>query len=451
MVGRRRRIVEELLTQWEWKDENGVSIQQPPFAIKLSQHGKKRYEISEANSQWPPKTLAELLGLCGNVQQAHLFVVSMSTGGRKSETLDLRRNCVEYARNGIPYASGRTFKLVRMHEGEIRDWVLPDLAVKAIAQQVCLVDAMERLGRQNPAIDAHAKSRELTDHLWAQISSGAASDRTQPLLHLGDAIVAYAKAIGMDAKPGGQQLRPHRFRKTVARLAALALTQAPKILMDVFGHKSIEMTLYYILTDKSLQAEIEQVGRELRVVRAAVAVEAIVAAEDTTGTELNLGSYGGPAALMISRAIQVQRGRVHQRGEQWGTKSVRELAEILTLQGKAWEVVREGVLCTKLPGTESGPCNKSKGRPEPSHCQTNCNHRLEESFLREDVDASIEYSVREFEAALQADDELMQAMWAGQMRAHLPRFTDLQEKWRTNPTVQRVLFVSNGDQSEVPA
>jgi len=447
----RRRAVENLLMDWEWRDENGVPINQPPFAIRLSQHGKKAGKKSEADHQWPPTSLAEVLGLCSNVQQAHLFVVSMSTGGRVSETLDLRRNCVEYARNGIPYASGRTFKLVRMQEGEIRDWVLPDLAVKAIEQQVRLVGLIERLSRQNPASDARAKHRELTDHLWAQISSASGSDRTQPFVNLGTAMVAYATAIGMETHPGGQSFRPHRFRKTVARLVALALTQAPKILMDVFGHKSIEMTLHYILTDKSLQAEIERISRELRVMRAVVAVEAIVAAEDSAETDSDLGSYGGPAALMIGRAVKAQRGRAHQRGEQWGAGNVRELAEILTLQGKAWEVVREGVVCTKLPGTESGPCNKSKGRPEPSHCQTNCNHRLEEAFLREDVDASIASSVREFETAFQEEDELMQAMWAGQIRAHLPRFSDLKEKWQTNPTVQRVLIASNEEPTEAAA
>lgn len=446
----RRRWVEDFLMDWEWRDATGAPINQPPFAILLSQHGKGGKK-NDADHQWPPKSLAELLGLCGNVQQAHLFVVMMSTGARKSETLDLRRDCIQYARDGVPYASGRTFKLVRMHEGEMRDWVLPDLAVQAISQQVRLIGVMERLSRQNPESDTRAKPRELTDHLWAQISGGTGSDRTQPLLNLGKAMAAYARAIGMDTKPGGQPLRPHRFRKTVARLVALALTQAPKILMDVFGHKSIEMTLHYILTDKSLQAEIEQISRELRVMRAVVAVEAIVAAEDSAETDSDLGSYGGPAALMIGRAVKVQRGRAHQRGEQWGAGNVRELAEILTLQGKAWEVVREGVVCTKLPGTESGPCNKSKGRPEPSHCQTNCNHRLEEAFLREDVDASIASSVREFETAFQEDDELMQAMWAGQIRAHLPRFSDLKEKWQTNPTVQRVLIASNEEQTEAAA
>lgn len=445
----RRPKVAKLFEGWDWRDANGSPILKPPFDIHLSKNGSKGKPLSTAAS-WPPRNLAEFLGLLANVQLAHLFVVCMSTGARKAETLDLQRTCLEYAKDGLPYASGRTFKLVQRHDGELRDWVLPDLAVTAIEQQCRLVRVVEAIGPQKPGPRGRARDAEPL-HLWAQLSTAGNHDRCLPLLYLDKALRSYARALGMDERPSGQWLRPHRFRKTVARLAALALTQAPKVLMNVFGHKSIEMTLYYILTDKTLQAEIEQVGRELRVMRAAETVEALVAAEDAGNAGVELGGYGGPAALTIDRAVKVQRERVHQRGEQWGADSVRELAEILTLQGKAWEVVREGVVCTKLPGTESGPCNKSKGRPEPSQCQSNCNHRLEESFLREDVDASIEYSVREFEVALQADDELMQAMWAGQIRAHLPRFADLQEKWKLNPTVKRVLVASNDEQSEVAA
>jgi integrase len=434
---RRRREVGELLSQWQWRDQEGRTIEKPPFDIKLSSLGKKGR--TSAPDAWPPRTLASVLGLLGNVQLAHLFVVSLSTGGRSSETLDLRRGCVQIAVDGRSYANGRTFKLVRRHDGELRDWVLPDLAVTAIEQQSRLVRLVETIGRQKPASRGRSISNPSSDHLWAQVSGGPASDRSMPLRNLDTALRAYANTLGMDERPNGQMLRPHRFRKTVARLAALALTQAPKVLMDVFGHKSIEMTLYYILSDKTLQAEIEQVGRELRIMRAEETVEAIVAAEDAGAAGLKLGGYGGPAALMIDRAIQVQRERAHQRGERWGAGSVRELAEVLTLQGKAWEVVRRGVVCTKFPGSESGPCNKSRGRPEPAHCQSDCSHRLEEAFLRADVEAAVASSVAEYDAALAANDELMQAMWSGQIRAHIGRFEDVRVRWMGHPLVQRAV------------
>lgn len=440
----RRTRVKKLFKKWDWRDANGSPITKPPFDIHLARNGSKGEPLSAA-AMWPPRNLSEFLGLLANAQLAHLFVVCMSTGARKGETLELQRTCLEYARDGLPYASGRTFKLVQRHDGELRDWVLPDLAVIAIEQQCRLVRQVEAIGPQKPGPTGKKHDIEPL-HLWMQISTAGNHDRSQPLLYLDQAMRSYARALGMDERPSGQWLRPHRFRKTVARLAALALTQAPKVLMNVFGHKSIEMTLYYILTDKTLQVEIEQVCRELRVMRAVETVESLVAAEDAVDSDLKLGGYGGPAALTIDRAVKVQRERVHQRGEQWGADNVRELAEVLTLQGKSWEIVRAGVICTKFAGSEAGPCNKSKGKPEPSRCQTNCSHRLEEAFLRDDVDSALRSSVSEYEVALAANDELMQSMWVGQIRAHICRFGDIRDKWIVHPLVLRALAADEGTQ-----
>ncbi len=326
----------------------------------------------------------------------------------------------------------------------MRDWFLPDAAVDAIEQQVRLVKAVERLGYLGISA-AQAKSQDDTStpgrqHLWAQLSPSPKSNAAKPLDELNQALRSYARALGMETAPGGQNLRSHRFRKTLARLVALALTQAPMILMDIFGHRCIEMTLYYILSDKDLRAEIETVFRELRVMRATEVVEKMVEA-DLAPNEIDsaeLGGYGGLAAESIHNAIDTHRQRLHRAGSDWGAESAFELAELLTLQGEAWEQVRTGVICTKLPG-EAGPCNKSKGRPEPSKCSSRCDHRLEETFLREDVDGAIGDCLTSYLKAIADEESLTAAHWAAQIRAHVPRFTDLQNKWMQNATVHALM------------
>jgi hypothetical protein len=390
------------------------------------------------------------LVVLGTVQMAHYFIASISIGARKSEALGLQRGCVVRSVDGRPYANGKTYKLVQRHEGEWRDWQLPEAAVDALAQQARLVEVAERIACLTPAhASSGAASNAGSQHLWAQVSAANQSDATKPLADVNKALLGYARTLSLETAPGGQTLRPHRFRKTLARLVALALTQAPKLLMEVFGHKSIEMTLYYILTDKGLRAEIETVSRELRVMRAKEVVERMVEADMAAQTteSSRLGGYGGLAAVSLHNAVAVHRDRVHRRGDQWGATNVMELAELLTLQGKAWEQVRPGVLCTKFPG-EAGPCNKSKGRPEPSKCQTTCGHRLEEAFLREDVDGSIRDALAAYESAIADEESLTAAHWAAQVRAHVPRFADLQAKWMLNPTVQSLV---GNEQSEVTA
>jgi hypothetical protein len=471
----RDKLIEDYLSSYEWKDSSGQAIVSPPIVLRLAYTQSRSTGLSaplksdgsmeeeeeeeEENAEnvsiehldWPPRKFHHVKGLMYSVQLAHLFVVTMSLAGRKTELVTLPRTCVEYSRNGMPYASGRHYKLVQRVDGELRDWVLPDLAVLAIEQQVRLIELSDCIAdfetSTSEGESESPASRNGATHLWFRsgIGGGEAASRTLPLLRLTEALVSYATTLGMSTNPGGQNLRLHRIRKTIARIVALALTQAPKILMDVFGHKSIEMTLDYVLSDKNLQLEIETVSRELRIMRATEVVEAMVAAEESAEETLALGGFGGPAALMIRRAIDTQKGRTHRQGKEWGAKNAIELAEILTLQGKFWSLVRPGVICTKFAGTESGPCNKSLGRPEPSKCQSHCKHRLEESFLREDVDGAIHECVKAYLETGTSGDKLTQSFWAGQLRAHIVRFDDLRVKWMSNPTVAEIMRSSTVD------
>lgn len=441
---KRANGVEEILAAHLWLDSHGRAFHSLPFPLRLARSNQKKKQLKEEELRWPPQNYREFKGLVNVVQTAHCFIVTLSMGPRRSETLGLQRDCVVYASDGRTYANGKTYKLVQRFEGKWRDWFLPDTAVDAIEQQVRLVTAVERVAylglRPTPAAGPQDASIAARKHLWAQLSASPKSNATEPLNNLNQALHSYARALLMDTAPGGQNLRSHRFRKTLARLVALALTQAPMILMEIFWHRCIEMTLYYILTDKDLRAEIETVSRELRVMRAKEVVEKMVEA-DLAPDEMDsaeLGGYGGLAAESIHNAINTHRQRLHRAGSDWGAESAFELAELLTLQGEAWEQVRAGVICTKLPG-EAGPCNKSKGRPEPSKCSSRCDHRLEETFLREDVDGAIGDCLTSYLKAIADEESLTAAHWAAQIRAHVPRFTDLRNKWMQNATVQALM------------
>jgi hypothetical protein len=333
------------------------------------------------------------------------------------------------ASNDMTFVSGRTWKLVDHHGGESREWVLPDLAMSAIEQQVKLVRICERIGRRTTRI---SKIKEGT-HLFGQIGT-ASADARKRMTHANGPLQWLTIALGVNPKPGGQRLRVHRFRKTIARLAALAITQAPKVLMHVFGHRDIEATLYYILEDKELQGDIETVARELRVMTAHEAVVAIWKKEEAANEE----RYSGPAEAMLSRAIEVERQAAHQRGEHFGAKNIWRLAEIVSLRGKAWQLVRPGIFCTKYPGTESGPCNQSRGRPEPSRCQSQCKHRLETPLARQDAEGSIEQCVEGYRRACRKRSDHMREFWSRQCAFHLPRFSDLREKWSRNKSVREM-------------
>lgn len=454
IVTKRREGVQPILAEHVWVDSQGQPFEMPPFELKLpkenaTQKAKRvKSGIPDDVLVWPPRGIRDFVALIGVVQMAHYFVLSLSMGARQSETMDLKRNALALDSKGrrviqgkhVGFVRGKTFKLEQSKVGVMRDWLLPELGVRAFEQQVLLVRMAEQIGPMRPS----GKSKKATEstHLWISASAGGKGATAKPLSDINKALATFARSLSMDVAPGGQNLRSHRFRKTLARLVALALTQAPKLLMEVFGHKNIEMTLYYILSDKELRSEIETVERELRVMRAKEVVERMAEADSShlSNQHGGLAGYGGLGAYKISEVVHAHRRSQHRLGKQFGAETVVELAELLTFQGKAWEQVRHGVVCTKVPG-QSGPCNKGVGRPEPSKCQSGCSHRLEEAFLRDDVECSIREALIEFESALSSGEELNAAFWAGQIRAQVPRFADLRDKWLRNSVV-RSLFES---------
>jgi len=447
------RLCKEYLSSFNWTDSSGKLLEKPNFELRLTTHGEgnKKIKLTESITDlavWPPKNMSHIFGLARIIQGAHYFIASLSTTARIGESIMFNRSCVVYDKNGTYKIEGLTFKLVKRVDGELRTWTLPPLAAIAIEQQARLVALYEKLSGGVKVIDPDTISPGI--HLWGQVG-GSVSERSKPMAASGlnSLFVSFTLALGMDSRPGGQLVRSHRFRKTIARLVALALTSAPKVLQDVFGHKSIEMTMYYILTDKDLAAEIDTIAKELRVMSATDVVSKMVDAEDgaensdvsekeKVKTKTLFGGYGGPAALRIRAAIDEHKAVVFRRGEDFNASSIRELAEVLTMQGKNWQVVRAGVLCTKS-ASQSGPCNKKKGKPEPSRCDTDCDFRLEEAWHQQDVDECIAEAVRLYIEETDRQEDLVASLWAGQIRAHVPRFPALKEKWMNHPTVRAVM------------
>lgn len=409
---KRRLLVLDKMASHRWTDRNGACFVTPPFPLSL-RVGANTPPLLPGT--WPPTHVTHILKLLELLQYAHLFIALLAVGSRISEMLSLESGAIIRSSEGIPFANGFTYKLTQLHEGKERDWPLPELALEAIEQQEILREILKQIGFY--AGDSSDNS-DLSNSLWLRYGHIGEFSATG----INDNLRTFVKSIGLSSEPGGQNLSSHRFRKTLARLVALALVGAPKILMDLFGHKSIEMTLYYILSDPDIAAEAKLVSEEMIIMRATTAIESI-------------DKYGGKAAERIQHMVEQERFRL---GTDLGAENIRELAEILTMNGQAWELVRPGVICTKLPGSMS-PCAKKVGHPEASRCMSNCSNRLEEAFLRSDVEGAIAEAIHCYQAEKDADNELMQDFWAAQILTNLERFTDIQQKWQTDPTVLHIL------------
>ena len=409
--------VQKYLESYSWYMPTGDTMERIPFQLNcIGKHNGKPLE-------WPPRTTGDLVTLLAIGQMAHYFIIALSSGTRASEILSFQTDCLIESKDGISLANGKTYKIVNLIEGKRRDWPMPKIAVQALHNQIRLSGIISRYTSEKINMaDTMAISPE---PLWRVVGSASIG---MPLTGTyNDECRWFIDAIGLTHLLDDKSLTNHRFRKTIARIVALSLAHAPKILMDIFGHESIEMTMNYILADPQVRVEVQEIRRQIVIMMAEKAIR-------------NADSNGGKAAISLRQTAQEIKFR---RADDFGAEDEHELAEMLTGQGRYWQLVRPGVICTKLLD-QTGPCAKNRSKPNPSRCSTECSYRLEEAENRKQVDETIDDIVRKIQLAWARDDFILAEIWEGQLLAHLKRFDDLFAKWREHPAVMPILQKQNG-------
>jgi integrase len=414
------KMIKALLEMVEWRTPEGSLIENLPFSVDA-------YRGTGEKAVWPPTVLDDLQAYIAIGQSCHYFIAAVSTGPRASEILSWETDClVEAIEKGIQLINGKTYKLIDKFGGANRDWPLPTLAVQAIHNQIHLTrlvvynvaqaDSIKRR-RTNEAAPEPVALDTKSIPLWREIRT-----RGRLTVTYNNKMRELVSSFGLNHLLDDQELSNHRYRKTLARLVALALVNAPKILMDIFGHKSIKMTIHYIMADKTIRAQIKQISKELR----------IMSAEDAAH---NIDNYGGKAAGPMQRAVKEIKWR---QASDYGAADEHELAVMWTSRGKVWNIVRAGVFCTKKID-QVGLCAKGTSRTNPTECTSQCLHRLEKPENRVIVDEILAWNVKKFEQAIGLDNLLASEYWKGQILAELSRFEDLNKKWCLNRTVAQIL------------
>lgn len=399
VIDRRRRLIQAV----DWRDAEGRPITRLPFAI--NQQAGQRTETSDV---WPPRDASTIGQMVVVLQALNLCMVAFCTGARHGELASA--TVASLADGDTARFAAKTFKLREEVGGKLRDWPLHPQAVRAVALQMDLARRCRPDG---------------TDHLWVMAGRATGGVRGLPLLNLTEPAVMAAKHLGLSHLAGRDRPHLHRWRHTMARLAALTVVSAPQVLMDLFGHRDLEMTLRYMLSNPEIAQEARAVAKEAAIALAEEALEDALA-----------GAAAGAAAAPLKAGVEAFAMR--QGLTALGTDDKRAASEMLTLGGGRWEIVRPGVICTKGPG-QAGPCTRKKGFPDPGSCRTECGHRLEIARARAQCDGTIETLVTEIEAADADGADMLAASYEGQLLANLSRWDDLREAWiARSPTVARV-------------
>jgi integrase len=383
VVGHTRR---EELAAGPWLDAAGAPLTRLKYPISQITDDNR----AAPSTEWPPRDLKTLSLMMTILQGCNLGIVNLCTGARSSEIL---------AADDEPFGprSGRyqsvTFKLVEEFGGQPRDWPLHPCAERAIDKQR-MVSELYR-----------PKSEK---QLWVTLAGESGSR----LAHATSVFIRTVEYLGLSHLLGEGSAHMHRWRHTVARLVALSVVGAPKVLFDLFGHKDVDMTLHYMLSAPDIADEAMRVAKEMTF---AMVENAVV--------ETMEESTSGPAASSLRDNLPMAMRRSE---DAYDTKSLRETAEVLTFDGAYWSLVREGVICTKGP-LQYGPCTKRRGVPDPGACRTSCGHRLELAMSKSQCEEALAALIRERTGAVADGLEMLVANLDGQIVAELKRWDEVRD------------------------
>jgi hypothetical protein len=366
-----------------------------------------------------------------------MWMALLVMAARIGEVATLRRDCIEFAKDGQPYANGKTYKLARALAGVERDWPMPDILLDVFAQQVKLIEVSEQLARVIKDSGEIGDILEDSSHLWASLGTSSSADATEKLLTFGTNLQALALRIGLSPKPGGKNLHPHRFRKTLARLAGLAIDGSQKVLMLLLGHEDVTTTLGYMQSDPAFAKEIDDVTRELRIMRGEALIQDMRAAM-CDPNRLPFGGHGGGGAPVLMNAVRAYEKELHRTGEEWGVSTARELSVLLTNNGESARLISAHVVCTKTAG-EVGLCSGKRGAVVAGNCQTECSNHIEDKTGRRDTERVIPILVQHAQKNIANNDWLPLQRDKKQLEQELKRYDDIGAHWRANPNVQAIL------------
>jgi integrase len=422
------RLRTTLVREWDWRDANGAVLLNIPFQLNFRTRvnepmtAKKNGLSVHETFTWPPRTWGDLGKLVALLQTCHAWLLMLASGPRNSTIVSYTIYSVKESLSG-PRIEGLLKKSTQQWGGKKRDWPIPRKLVLAFDQQVRLCNAVRTL--------ANPKDPEsLGDNLWVQVGKGGKGKIGRPIYNFNASLDALVKAFGLRDLLGSEfpRLHTHRFRKTLARIIALALTSAQTVLMDALGHDDPDMTLGYMLSDRTIVADALQVQREMVIL---MAVDAIS----------NSDAIGGPVGNRVREAKnRILRASGKSRLD---PKDVYELADKETFGGRSWRQVMPGVICT-VPHLDSGPCGEGKGvKTDPTNCQAGCRHQLLLAEHLNRSDENVADMLRTLERSIEEENEMMIAAVAPQIANEIYRWKLVYEKWCNHPLISQYCDLSN--------
>lgn len=251
-------------------------------------------------------------------------LILATTGMRRSEVVNLRSGCVSRTAEG-PWLSFTVFKTSQASQGDTKVIPIPEPTARAIG----LIEALSHEARM---YGGH-------DYLFAVVAGHHFGNRAH-LAYPERAVKRVARITGVDAS-----VYPHRFRKSLAMYLIYQDPRNIELIRQLFSHKSLKMTLRYILALPGVHTEIKQI----------IIAQNVALLTEVVGAALSK-KIGGVAGLRVRKTIEestIFKAKLQDAGKETLVQYVESMLD----QGISILHRANLAICMKTPATaEPSPC-----------------------------------------------------------------------------------------------
>lgn len=273
------------------------------------------------------------------VFSAAVTLIFATTGMRRSEVCKLRAGCLEEDSDGF-WLNYTVFKTSHASQGISRRIPVPDITAKAIKFLYELGESSRRYGQH--------------DFLFSTLIRGAFFGKPPSIVFIERALNRVAEATGLDSG-----MHSHQFRKSLAMYVIYQDSRNIDLIAHLFAHKSLRMTLRYLL---ALPSVAEEIRKQLVINNIDILEEVISAASS--------GTIGGNAGIRIKNSIN-ESPAYFSKLQDGGRESLVEYIDSLLDQGIVMLHRTNMAICMKTAIThEFTPCN---GKNEDAHERLSAN------------------------------------------------------------------------------
>ncbi|TCG01021.1 hypothetical protein BZM26_09695 [Paraburkholderia strydomiana] len=251
-------------------------------------------------------------------------LILATTGMRRSEVSNLRSGCVSRTAEG-PWLSFTVFKTSHASQGDAKVIPIPEPTARAI-------ELLEALSQEARMYGGH-------DYLFAVVAGHHFGNRAH-LAYPERAVKRVARITGIDAS-----IHPHRFRKSLAMYLIYHDPRNIELIRQLFSHKSLKMTLRYILALPGVHTEIKQI----------IIDQNVALLTEVVGAVFN-NKIGGVAGLRARKTIE-ESAIFKAKLQDAGKETLVQYVESMLDQGISILHRTNLAICMKTPAAaEPSPC-----------------------------------------------------------------------------------------------